>query len=1151
LAENGQAKDEYVNGIRRFIFHYGQTQLQSELPPDSVYHYADRENLRKNYASPDANTWIPYTSISPGECSDVLGDANFWDPQYGTANMGCTTADILNRKYPCPLHDCGATVAACNATNPCTYDLAADPYEQSDGRAALPTGMVENRFLAHHATPQTPFATGLAGNQNLPGCSGNAWDGLTTAPETWCGNTGKPELKNVDPLFLHAENQWEPYYYYCLGQYPHPVWHSDYTPITDRLLAARDASSQLPLPPIADRDGGNVYTLQARCAGGGFTGDHAALQTALCVADGLGHTDYQDWGQTYQGVYLEGEVMELDDVQTKYTGLTGAEVRETCVERCGGDPVCKAVVVLKEPGESTYSCQRMRIQDANPEASVHAYYGTAFGSYWNEPFSMVKGAAPPPPPLPPISPSPAQPPLAPPQPPVPPMGPPPPSPPSPPPPPPLPCEGWCDAHQNPWNAYDCCIVGVANFVCANDVCTNSNTGATSDTSSMYKCEFGQPPGTSCGGCASCVPLLSPPPPLPPLPPPSPPPPSPPPAGTTYAGGTFTSATSIDCSSEHTFVTISNYLHQDGSVHSGPRAVYFHEYPDAFGSTWPRVYAAPGALVATTDVSATIQQCAGTTGPCGSASGRLYINDAYVYVYSGDVDGGEPTGTSSSWPIVRHDGNSSIEACPVAHSPPSPPSLPPVPPVSPPPPCADWCDANTNPWNAYDCCVVGVTNFICANDVCTNTNTGATSDASSMYKCGFSNGNDCGGCFECYDVPPAPPTAPLPLPPPPSPPPPLPPPDNCAPLQTKWNDRMLAAEQHFCPADATGAETCSYGPCDCQSAVPSTYDLYAYAFTRQCWQGHDEASCNANVQQMGWNAQWWLNAVFVGSGGRAGGGASNPGTFAFCTWTGTSCGVTGVYVLLDYYHDAYLPPVSCDWTGIPAYYLEPRSNPDGHDFCTGSGPHRLDVSFPAVATASACTYAGELESSSRMAAYQPTPPTIVGYVLLSGATACTPQGLHAVASSTECAQAAAELASQYGFAAGTMYTMGVACVLINGTFIEWSSSSHVSGTVCGGAISNTPSPPPPLAPITHGVDADGYLPSAQIQSMHERIVNISVLVLGPNPLSLARTDISFVYHATCGRSCVMDDSITARVYYAGTACNRQQDLESMYSDPDRC
>lgn len=121
MAEGGQAKDEYVNGIRRFLYHYGQTQLQSELPPESVFHYADRENLRKNYANddtPGANAWIPYTSISPGECSDVLGAANFWDPQYGSANMGCTTADILNRKYPCPLHDCGSTATRRRRTAP-------------------------------------------------------------------------------------------------------------------------------------------------------------------------------------------------------------------------------------------------------------------------------------------------------------------------------------------------------------------------------------------------------------------------------------------------------------------------------------------------------------------------------------------------------------------------------------------------------------------------------------------------------------------------------------------------------------------------------------------------------------------------------------------------------------------------------------------------------------------------------------------------------------------------------------------------------------------------------------------------------------------------------------------------------------------------
>ena len=58
-------------------------------------------------------------------------------------------------------------------------------------------------------------------------------------------------------------------------------------------------------------------------------------------------------------------------------------------------------------------------------------------------------------------------------------------------------------------------------------------------------------------------------------------------GTKFATGTFTSITSVDCSTEHTYLTISDYLHADGTMHTGPRPVYFYEWPDSSDAAWPR------------------------------------------------------------------------------------------------------------------------------------------------------------------------------------------------------------------------------------------------------------------------------------------------------------------------------------------------------------------------------------------------------------------------------------------------------------------------------------------------------------------------------------------------------------------------------------
>jgi len=336
----------------------------------------------------------------------------------------------------------------------------------------------------------------------------------------------------------------------------------------------------------------------------------------------------------------------------------------------------------------------------------------------------------------------------------------------------------------------------------------------------------------------------------------------------------------------------------------------------------------------------------------------------------------------------------------------------------------------------------------------------------------------------------PPPSPLPPPLPPPSPPPSPPPQpplspGCEALKTKWAAQMLRAETHFCPADAAGVHTCSYGTCQCTTGVPPTvYEIYAYAFARQCWQGHTQETCEDNIQQMGWDGGWWDggNGVFDGVGGRAG-GADNPGTFRFCTWNGASCVVdsTTGYVLLDYYHDAYRPQVACDWNPTPA--LEPRSNPYGHDFCEGTGAYTLDLSLPAVATGPGCPYNGVAETRllivNPTAATSASPPPSSNYdaFLIEGhvpnVEACARSegfpGLRDVQSADECHEAGLSMQGiplGYGPTIDAVslpmagaYAAGVRCVYANRT-VYWTSPPTGSAVfVCAKPGVATPPPPP--------------------------------------------------------------------------------------------
>eukprot|EP00966_Prymnesium_polylepis_P300714 6949448-Prymnesium_polylepis.1 len=123
------------------------------------------------------------------------------------------------------------------------------------------------------------------------------------------------------------------------------------------------------------------------------------------------------------------------------------------------------------------------------------------------------------------------------------------------------------------------------------------------------------------------------------------------------------------------------------------------------------------------------------------------------VYATRAQWQEANGVIHKFPFAEYVG------MPPAVPPPSPPPPRlPLPPLSPPLPCAGWCPLNTKPWA----------------ELCT-----------------FSN---CGGCLECYIMPPPPALPPL-QPPPPSP---MAPPPPCA----KW-----------CPsATQSWAQKCTFANC---------------------------------------------------------------------------------------------------------------------------------------------------------------------------------------------------------------------------------------------------------------------------------------------------------------------------------------------------
>ena len=493
MVDSGQSADEYVNGLHRYIYHCGMDDCDE---PDSIYNYADTDHIFKVYSS---DNQIPHLMSAPGPCREdddsdkgAMAGADVFDPNRNPFNVGCTTAMVLNRVYPCGLDTCSGA-AMCPHSNPCVFNLETDQYEQSVTgdypdrmRNSLPT--ISN----HAARTHVP----------LSGANAAASTYQYECAERVCWWDPQPNGDIYTKLRCPSG-----YYGYYFDANVEP----------DVLVETnRTTLSSAPKKP--------------GCDGVTWTGTKKAT---FC--------DDQDFTGKFDGYanYMEGEMID------SYRDLTSlASVASTCGDACHTNPLCHSFTTNRDGnGATTYNCQLWRVQDGHLDDSVHVYFGSSFGWFYNDPMTFVKlplpppSQPPPPPPEPPPSPLPSPPPLPSPQPFLPPSPPPPPVAPSP------NVPGYTFSHKGYWDGYINQGTRLSLEACANTcnaipTCLGFSRSDVGEYCYTYDSSSTFTQSDSAVDWAYTRNVSPPPPPSPPSDPPSPshPPPAPPPRPPAYPVG---------------------------------------------------------------------------------------------------------------------------------------------------------------------------------------------------------------------------------------------------------------------------------------------------------------------------------------------------------------------------------------------------------------------------------------------------------------------------------------------------------------------------------------------------------------------------------------------------------------------------------------
>ena len=432
LARDGQSSDEYVNGMYRYVYHYGgevRDDNEEHVDKANIYHYASSTQLVKIYQDHKAN------------CGSALNIP---------VEAACTESMIRHRVYPCRLSNCSVNPSetVCSRTDPCIYDMVKDPYEKNSivvdsnitymrshenytsnaaprphkvsywfGKQELP---ILNSELYYHGVLETSEKVQIPGSRKNFYLDKNYW-GYTfdryASPDSLSGFPHSRGLNTVDIDFPNDQIRSHRYGIIdrCtkndtrIGWVAHmgancytnsevidldPNTSNDYIRTTlneCKSSCERGTTCEFIIVDAPSSDG--LAKCWHRHSRNDFLncGDNTGYNTHV-----LEYEEYVwDMKSTFCDVpqftthwsiyanYFDGELLNT------YPQVTSDDIKTTCVDPCGIDPVCHSVTV-NEDTNNLYNCQSWRIQESNVSESVHVYHGSSFGLFYKNPFTFIK-----------------------------------------------------------------------------------------------------------------------------------------------------------------------------------------------------------------------------------------------------------------------------------------------------------------------------------------------------------------------------------------------------------------------------------------------------------------------------------------------------------------------------------------------------------------------------------------------------------------------------------------------------------------------------------------------------------------------------------------------------------------------------------------